>query len=182
MTREETKKILMIMETTWSNYKPDRTREFVDIWTELLGDLPYPVVAAALKAYAQTDRSGFAPSVGQLRGKADELIHADELTDSEAWNLTYRAICRSAYYAEQEFEKLPAIVQKAVGGPETLRGWALAETDPNFIQASFKRTFNAVKEKEKTRRQMSPDLLAIIDNRIFLSREASREQIPQQED
>ena len=73
----------------------------------MIGDLDYQQAQAALKAYAQTDTSGFAPSVGQLRAKVVELTTAAEMFEGEAWALVRRAIGRSAYYSSEEFAKLP---------------------------------------------------------------------------
>lgn len=163
MTRDETKKILFIMTTTWANYRPTVNSAFIDVWHEMLGDMDYSLVAAALKAYAQTDRSGFAPSVGQLRAKAMDLISEEELTEGEAWNLVVKAVCRSSYYAEEEFEKLPPAVQRAVGGPETLREWAMSEDGLDYVRGSFGRSYSIAKDRERERKQVSPDLLGVID-------------------
>lgn len=163
MTRDETKKILYIMTTIWTNYNPKLSSDFVDVWHEMIGDMDFRLAAAALKAYAQRDRSGFAPSVGQLRGVAVDLTKGQEITDAEAWNLVVKAVSRSSYYAEEEFDKLPEQVQKAVGGPDTLRSWAMSEEDLNFARGAFLRSFQTEQARSRDRSQMSGDLLALID-------------------
>ncbi len=168
MTRDETKKILYIMTTTWANYKPNVTKDYVDVWHEMIGDMEFKVAAAALKAFAQQDRSGFAPSVGQLRGAAVDLMKGQEMTDAEAWNRVVKAVSRSTYYAVEEFESLPKIVQRAVGGPETLRAWAMSEDGMEFARGAFLRSFQREQSREQDRAQMSPDLLAVIDKTMKL--------------
>ena len=64
MTRDETKKILYIMTTTWPNFKPKVSSDFVDVWHEMIGDLDYHLAAAALKAYAQQETSGLHGGTG----------------------------------------------------------------------------------------------------------------------
>ena len=177
MTRDETKKILYIMTTTWPNFKPKVSSDFVDVWHEMIGDLDYHLAAAALKAYAQQETSGFAPSVGQLREKAVMITQEEEMTDGEAWALVVKAIGRSSYYASEEFDKLPSVVRRAVGGPEALRGWAMSEDGLDFIRGSFMRSFNAAKQAEKQKQQLSADLFAAI-----YTRKGAENEIPQQED
>ena len=166
MTRDDTKKILTVMLITWPNFKPELTSEFVDIWHVMIGDLDYQQAQAALKAYAQTDTSGFAPSVGQLRAKVVELTTAAEMFEGEAWALVRRAIGRSAYYSSEEFTKLPKIVQEAVGGPETLKSWAAMDEDElDYARGDFQRRFSAAKARQKERMQLSDDLKDILDRR-----------------
>ena len=166
MTRDDTKKILTVMLITWPNFKPELTSEFVDIWHVMIGDLDYQQAQAALKAYAQTDTSGFAPSVGQLRAKVVELTTAAEMFEGEAWALVRRAIGRSAYYSSEEFAKLPKIVQEAVGGPETLKSWAAMDEDElDYARGDFQRRFSAAKARQKERMQLSDDLKDILDRR-----------------
>lgn len=166
MTRDDTKKILTVMLITWPNFKPELTSEFVDIWHVMIGDLDYQQAQAALKAYAQTDTSGFAPSVGQLRAKVVELTTAAEMFEGEAWAFVRRAIGRSAYYSSEEFAKLPKIVQEAVGGPETLKSWAAMDEDElDYARGDFQRRFSSAKARQKERMQLSDDLKDILDRR-----------------
>lgn len=166
MTRDEVKVILMAMLTIWPNYKPNMTGEWVDIWTEMIGDLDFRLAQTALKAYAQEDKSGFAPSVGQLRAKAVELTHDDDMTSGEAWAMVRNAISRSAYYSAEEFGKLPELVQKAVGSPLVLKTWAaMEETELDVARAQLEKKFTAEKARKTQRLQMSPDILRILESR-----------------
>ena len=108
MTRDETKKILYIMTTTWPNFKPKVSSDFVDVWHEMIGDLDYHLAAAALKAYAQQETSGFAPSVGQLREKAVMITQEEEMTDGEAWALVVKAIGRSSTWSSTSMSVMPS--------------------------------------------------------------------------
>ena len=84
MTREEVKAIIRIMVATWPHYKPADLTTTVDVWEEMIGDINFGLAKAALKAYAQTDTTGFAPSVGQLRAKAVELTSRQSMSEAEA--------------------------------------------------------------------------------------------------
>lgn len=163
MTRDETKDVLLIMMTAWPNYKPQLTSDLVNVWYELIGDLDNQQALAALKAYAQTDTSGFAPSVGQLRGKLVEMMQFRNMTEAEAWEKIVCAIRRSGYYAVEEFNRLPPELQAAVGGPETLRALALGdESGLGYAKAGIMQNFRTMQKREKERLQLSGDIQMLI--------------------
>lgn len=66
MTREETVKIIRIMVDSYPNYKPNDISETVDVWHMMLEEYSYQEVSIALKEYILTEKTGFAPSIGQL--------------------------------------------------------------------------------------------------------------------
>lgn len=149
MTNEEVKKIIGTMILAYPNYKPDNMSMLIELWKEMLSEYTYQQVAMALKAYIASDTSGFAPSIGQLVGKIQMINQPEELNEMEAWNLVSKAIRNGYYGAEEEFSKLPPLVQKAVGSHEQLRQWAQTEIDSveNVIQSNFMRTYRTVVER-----------------------------------
>ena len=162
MNRDEAKRIIQIMVATYPNYKPNDLSNTVDIWHMMLEDYSYGEIAAALKAYISTDTSGFAPSVGQVIDKLHTLkttAQGNNLTESEAWSMVYKAICKANYYAEEEFAKLPPLVQKAVGTPAQLRMWA---NDPEFnvgvASSNFNRVYRNCMEREKELAKLPTDV------------------------
>lgn len=149
MTNEEVKKIIGTMILAYPNYKPDNMTMLIELWKEMLSEYTYQQVAMALKAFIATDTSGFAPNIGQIVGKMQMINQPEELNEMEAWNLVSKAIRNGYYGAEEEFSKLPKLVQKAVGSHEQLRQWA--QTDivsvENVIQSNFMRTYRSVAER-----------------------------------
>lgn len=128
MTRDEVKQILIRIQTTYPNWKPQGDLSLVvDVWHEYLEGFSYKEILCAVKAYVMSDTSGFAPSVGQLVGKLHKMIEQDKLTDLEAWAMVSKALRNGYYGAEEEYRKLPALVQKAVGSPDNLRNWATSD-------------------------------------------------------
>lgn len=148
MTRDEVKRIIQIMCTTYPNYHPANLTDTVDVWTMMLEDFTYQEISLALKAYILTDTSGFAPSVGALVAKVRKT---EELNELEAWSLVSKALRNGTYGAEEEFVKLPPIVQKAVGAPSNLRQWAQTDADSveNVIQSNFIKTYRNVTKREQ---------------------------------
>ncbi len=66
MKREETVKIIRIMVDSYPNYKPNNISETVDVWNMMLEEYSYQQVSMALKEYILTEKTGFAPSIGQI--------------------------------------------------------------------------------------------------------------------
>ena len=167
MTRDETIKILMVVQAAYPNYKPQDKTVAVNVWSEMLADIPYEQVSMAVKAYIQSDKNGFAPSIGEVREKVKNIFaEEDELNETAAWSLVLKAIRRSTYYSDEEFAKLPPVVQRAVASPRQLREWAtLEDVDGKtltVIQSNFQRTFRMEQQRERERNKLSPDVLKLM--------------------
>ena len=164
MDREETKRIIQIMCATYPNWKPADLSNTVDAWHLMLEDYPYNQIAIALKAYVTSDASGFAPSVGQLIGKLNTITSMNEPSELEAWSLVSKALRNGYYGAEEEFAKLPELVQKAVGNPSNLRQWSQTDIESieNVIQSNFLRTYRSVVKRAEEVQKMPSDIKALI--------------------
>ena len=55
MTRDEVKKILMIIESAYPNYKPPNKTNAIDVWNLMLEEYTYKQVSVALKSYILSD-------------------------------------------------------------------------------------------------------------------------------
>lgn len=166
VTRDETINILMTIQSAYPSFKvPDKTIA-VNTWYSILREYQYSQVCAALKKYIQTNKNGFAPSIGQIIDEISDIYSKNEENEMEAWMLVQKAIRNSTYHAEEEFSKLPETVQKAVSHPRQLREWATMENIDgrawNVMQSNFMRTYRAEVEKEKEMRKLSPDLLELM--------------------
>lgn len=130
MTRDEVKQILMRIQTTYPNWKPQGDLSLViDVWHEYLEGYTYYEILGAVKAYVLSDTSGFAPTVGQIVGKLHGMMKSiePEMGSLEAWSMVSKALRNGYYGAEEEFNKLPPLVQKAVGSPMNLRNWSQSD-------------------------------------------------------
>lgn len=166
MTRDETVKIIRIMCDCYPNYKPSNLSETVDVWNMMLNEYDYSQISTALKAYVHSDTSGFAPSIGQLINKLHEVQSPQELNEMEAWLLVGKALRNGTYGAIEEFNKLPPLVQKAVGSPDNLRNWAQTDSESieNVVQSNFMRTYRTVVNRAKEYQKMPKDIQALIES------------------
>jgi len=121
-------------------------KETIDIWFTLLKDLDYQDAATGLGKHLAT--SPYPPTVADIRNNAVPDI---EMNGEQAWALVFKAIENSAYNSADEFEKLPELVQKAVGNPANLRELALMPTETvNSVEKShFLRTYEVEKKRKR---------------------------------
>lgn len=164
MEREETKKILMIIDATYPNFKVENPVETIDAWHFFLQDYEYNDIALALKMFVNTSTKGFAPSVSELIAMIHRPEQLSQMSELEAWTLVRSAIGKANYYAAEEFEKLPPLVQQAVGSPSQLRNWAMGDIDTieTVVASNFQRTYRS---KLATKMEMDK-LPAEVRNRI----------------
>lgn len=152
MNREESKQVLMVTQSAFPNWKiPDKTVA-VNLWQTMFADYDYQLVMTALQTYITSDRSGFAPSIGQLLDIIRKLTTEEDMNGNEAWALVNNALRNSTYNSQAEFDKLPPAVQKAVGSPNMLYQWA---TDENYNESvtssNFLRAYKVVCDRERER-------------------------------
>lgn len=167
MTREETVKIIRIMVDSYPNYKPNNISETVDVWQMMLSEYTYEQISIALKAYILSDTSGFAPSIGQLVDKIKTITTPQELNEIETWALVSKAIRNSGYNSVEEFAKLPALVQKAVGLPDQLRTWAIDENyNEQVVSSNFMRCYRAELARNEELSKMPAEVKALIENAL----------------
>lgn len=154
------------MSDCYPNYKPNNLSETVDVWNMMLEEYSYSQISMALKTYVHSDTSGFAPSIGQLINKLHEVQSPQELNEMEAWMLVSRALRNGTYGAIEEFNKLPPLVQKAVGSPDNLRNWAQTDSESieNVVQSNFMRTYRTVVNRAKEYQKMPKDIQVLIES------------------
>lgn len=147
---EEARKIIVVMMVSYPNFKPIDAELMATTWADMLAEYTYEQVNMALRCYITSDKSGFAPAIGQIVDKIKIISEPQQLNELEAWSLVDEAIRNSGYHAEEEFAKLPPIVQKAVGSPSQLRNWGMTNVDSieTVAQSNFIRTYRAVAKRE----------------------------------
>lgn len=165
MTRDEAKKIVMVIASTYPNWHPLDMSFTVDAWASMLESYTYHEIGAALKAFIVSDTSGFAPTPGQVIGLLDRVTNRQELNEMEAWMLVSKALRNGYYGAEQEFKKLPPLVQKAVGAPSQLRNWSQTDSESveNVIQSNFMRTYRQELAKSREMRKIPQETRSALE-------------------
>ena len=166
MTKNEVIKLLMTIQTFYPNYQVENKEFTINAWYAIIGDCDYKLMEKALQAYITTDTSGFAPSIGQLLDKLHTIQNPQELNEMEAWSLVSKALRNGYYGAVEEFNKLPPLVQKAVGSPDNLRNWSQTDSESieNVVQSNFIKTYRTVVNRENEIKKMPADVQTLIEN------------------
>ena len=164
MTVNDARRIIAVMMVSYPNFKPIDTELMATTWADMLNEYSYEQVSVALKCYITTDTSGFAPSIGQLIDKLKTVEQPQELNELQAWGLVRKAINNSGYHSEEEFAKLPQLVQKAVGTPGQLKQWGLSDIESieTVAQSNFMRTYRAVAKREDEVSRMPKEIRQLI--------------------
>jgi len=161
MTRDEVKVLIRTIKAAYPNYRPEDLTETINLWSVFFESVEYREAAGALARFIATDTSGFAPSVSQILAL---LPREQDLDPLAAWALVVKAIRRASYYAEEEFAKLPPMVQKAVGDPVNLQAWSQLEpkTVHSVTQSQFIGTYKAVCERQRTEDAIPENVMQLI--------------------
>lgn len=155
MTREEFIKLAKAMNTMFPDMNVAKDTDAMNVWYAMMGDMDYMTASKALQAHVNT--SPYPPKVVDFRRY--ESAHR-EMNEQEAWALVTKAIRNSNYYAEEEYGKLPPLVQKAVGSPTNLASWAQLPSDEvhTVISSNFARAYRAEVEREKAEAMLPEEL------------------------
>ena len=85
---------------------------------------------------------------------------ATEMSELEAWNKVYKAICNSSYHAQEEFDNLPPLIQKIVVSPNQLAEWGRCDIEEvnTVIQSNFMRSYKAKSGQQKEFNRLPSDV------------------------
>lgn len=159
MTREEIKKLLAVIGASYPNFKPEDKTATVEAWHFLLGDKSYNDVQMAFKTFVLSgEGKGFAPSPDQLVAMTNRASELSVMGEAQAWAMVRAALGRSTYYSEEEYAKLPPLIQKAVGSAGQLKAWAMDDDfNESVISSNFMRNYRTVVERDKQTAYLPPE-------------------------
>lgn len=155
MTREDTLDLLSVLKAAYPNFYRGMTVKdadhVVDLWFEMFKDEPAGLVALAVKRHIATDTKGFPPHIGAIKDAIVKIQQPDEMTEIEAWNIVRNAIRSYSWDAQEQFDKLPPVLQRLVGSPNQLVEWGQmpAETVASVVASNFQRSYKARAANER---------------------------------
>lgn len=159
MTREEFSLLVKGMKAVYADPKFIADKDAFDVWYALLSDLDYEVANQATLRLMKT--SNRIPTPADIRSVAYDMATADMPTDAEAWAIVSKALRNATYHAEEEFEKLPDLIKRAVGSAEALRAMGTSEGYNESVESSnFKKTYRVLVDRAK-RNETMPNLSRI---------------------
>lgn len=157
MDRAETLKIFSVIKANYGNHFKHMSavdaNAMVELWAEMFSDVDYSIVGGAVKAYIACDVSGHPPNVGQINSYISKLTKKDEMTETEAVAMVLKATRNGIYGADEEFNKLPPILQRLAGSPDQIRTWAKMDADElqTVVASNLMRSYRVISKNEETR-------------------------------
>ena len=156
MNRQETIKALSVLKAAYPMFYSKQTKGdleiTVNLWETIFANDDYQVVMVALKELI-SKHSGFPPDIAALRKQMDDMTFAaiGEPTDEELWRMLAKAASNGYYGYQQEWQKLPSILKRYLGAPETLREFAvMEETTLNTVaKGQFLKQIGNIRERER---------------------------------
>jgi hypothetical protein len=128
MNKQDTARIMKMMKAAYPNFDKNGSEEDIaNLWAWRFKDVDAKAVFEAVGEYIDTDMSGFAPSVGQIKQIIANKAYKP-IDPSDAWQQVLRALSNAGSYPQKAFDALPAPVQRAVGSAATLKQWAMTPT------------------------------------------------------
>lgn len=168
MDRAEMLKIMAVLRGAYPNFyrgiSKIEAEDTVNLWLDIFGRYPYPLVAAAVKSFIEADEKGFPPVPGQIMAKLRLITEPERQGEAEVWALVASAVKNGLYGYREEFEKLPTVVQKIVGTPEQLRDWAMMESGAfhSVVASNFQRAYRTAVTREAELSKLPPDVKKLL--------------------
>lgn len=161
--KEDFMKLVTVLRAAYNSEKFMPDRESALVWYEMLKDIDYPVLMQG--CYKLIQSSPYPPTIADIRASCASLQTVERLTDLEAWALVRKALSNGTYGAEAEYEKLPPLVQKAVGSPANIREMARADLDSvaTVFQSQFLRAYRAETQRAADMAKLSPKIRTLLE-------------------
>ena len=127
-----------------------------NLWYSLLQDIDYPTLNKAVRIHMQS--SPYVPTVADIRQIAADIKEPPGDAAGVAWEQVMKALARG--HATEEYEKLPEISKRIIGGPATLREWGntSVETLQSVQRPMFIKRYEVLRERERKQAALPPDV------------------------
>ncbi len=168
MNRSETLQVLSYLKVAYPQAYNKMTKEDIQamakMWELQFKDFAYDVVMVAVNSFISSDTSGYFPVIGRIKELIYKISNPNEMTEQEAWNVIKKAISRSSWYSQEEFEKLPPNLQRLVGSPRQLQDWATMNSDElnTVVASNFMRSYKAKSNQDKEYQMLPNDVKTLI--------------------
>jgi len=174
LNKVETMGIMAILREAYPYYYKDKPKDelnaAVNLWAEMFAEDDFSLVKAAVKAYIANDIKGFPPVIGQIKNYIHKLVEPEQITEVEAWGLVSKALSNGCYNSTEEFNKLPALIQKAIGSADRLREWSQVPVDEvqTVISSNFMRSYKAKAKSQQEYERLPDDVKQLLSNTKLL--------------
>lgn len=162
--KEDFMKLVTVLRAAYNSEKFMPDKQSAMVWYEMLKDIDYQTLMQG--CYKLIQSSPYPPTIADIRASCASLTaEPQRLTDLEAWALVRKALSNGVYGAEAEYDKLPPLVQKAVGSPANIREMAQADMESvaTVFQSQFLRAYRSETQRATDLAKLSPKLRTLIE-------------------
>lgn len=147
MTQNEFARMAMAIRTYYPKENILPNEQAMELWYQMLMDIPYEVACTALSTWAATNK--WSPSISDLRQSAMEIT-GNELPEwGEAWKEVTDAVKRFGMYRESEAMNSFRPLTKKVAGQIGF-GTICRSENVEVERANFRMLYERLAEKEKS--------------------------------
>lgn len=161
MTQKEFAQFAMAMRTYYPKEKLLPNTEAMELWYEMLKDIPYDVAKATLNKWITENK--WSPTIADIREVAAEVKHGRIPDWGEGWNQVQRMIKKYGSYnvgtAMSEMDELTRHAVRRLGFTEL----CMSET-PEVDRANFRMIYEQLADRKKVDRQTSREVHIAISN------------------
>ena len=191
MTRKEVVSILAILQAAFPSFYRGVERHerdaIISLWEDMFRDDDPKLVAGAVKALIATKTEGYPPTIGEVKEHVRRITKPREMTEQEAWAHISKALRNSLYGSEDEFAKLPPVLQSVVHDPRQLREWAMMDeaTVQSVVASNVQRSFRARAQQARDFEALPEDVKALsrgLAEQLSLQEETQQNKYLKQED
>lgn len=159
MTKKEFALLTSAIKTFYPREQLLPNQQSMELWFNMLGDIPYKVAEAALQKWVATNK--FSPTIADIR-ELSTTIQNGELPDwGDAWESVRQAVMRYGWYRSDEaLASLDPLTRDCVNriGFERL----CHSESPEVERANFRMIYETLAKRKKTQSQLPLGLATLI--------------------
>lgn len=159
MTKKEFALLASAIKTFYPREQLLPNTQAMELWFNMLGDIPYKVAEAALQKWVATNK--FSPTIADIREIASSIQHGDVPDWGDAWQNVREAVQRYGWYRQEEamasLDDLTRECVKRIGFERLCHS-----EEPALERANFRMVYETMAQRRKTQEQLPTGLATLI--------------------
>lgn len=147
MDKKQFSTFAMAMKTYYPKESLLPNEQALELWFNMLQDIPYNVATAALNKWVATQK--WSPTIAEIRSMSAEIIRGRQPSWADAWEQAMKAVTRYGWYAmDQAYESMDELTRETVRriGYDQLCHTENIEAD----RANFRMIYEQLESRKRT--------------------------------
>ena len=153
MNKKEFSKFVMSMKTLYPKETLIPNECAMDMWYDLLKDIPYQTASLFLNKWVATEK--WSPTIADIRGGSSEIDNGDIDDWGNGWKTVEQCIRSYGYYREDEALRHMDDITRQVVERLGFQNICMSE-NIGADRANFRMLYQELAQKKKNNRQLSP--------------------------